>query len=350
MAKTVKWVGSHVEVDPPKNPLKITGTRLAAILNLNHWNSPFKAWCEITRTYKEPFTDTIYTIAGKTIEPKQAMYMKKSYAMTNIVTPEDVYGKDHFRKTKGDFFPDEPITGGMWDYLLTDKENYPTHVLEMKTTKRIEDWKDDIPEYYAIQAALYAFLLGIDNVIMVCSMLEDADYEHPEQYIPCIDNTIVRPFKVSERYPNFPLMIAQAEQWWKDHVETGISPDYDEKIDADTLKALRTNDIAPDGDISALIAEGEKLAAEIDANKAEIADAEKRLKTIKDTVKRYLEGKYRDGDKTVTHTGQNYVWTVSRTESTELDTDAMKQDGIYDKYNTVAKVSTRLTVAKKKGE
>ena len=75
----ITWKEGHIEVAPPKRPLKITGTRLAAIMGLNVWNSPFKAWCEITRTYKEPFTDTIYTIAGKTIEPKQAEYMKKSY-------------------------------------------------------------------------------------------------------------------------------------------------------------------------------------------------------------------------------------------------------------------------------
>lgn len=348
MAAKVKWVGSHVEVDPPKKPLKITGTRLAAILGFNKWRTPFECWCEITRTYKEPFEDTIYTIAGKTIEPKQAEYMKRCYAMVNMVTPTDIYGEDYFKKTWGDFFPNEPILGGAFDYLLTDKDDIPTNVLEMKTTKRAEDWQDDIPEYYAIQAALYAFLLGIDDVIMVCSFLEDADYEHPENFVPSVRNTIVRPFKVSKRYPEFRLMVGQALDWWKKHVVTGISPDYDEKADADTLKALRTNNIDTTGDIDQLIAEGERLTEEIAEATAAVADKEKRLKAIKTAVKQYLEGQFRDGDKTVTKTTERFEWVLGKTVSTELDTDRMKADGIFDQYNTKIKETTRLTVGKKK--
>lgn len=61
-------------------------------------------WCAITKTYEKPFEDTIYTAAGKAIEPKQAEYMKKSYGM-DLITPTDRYGEDYFNKTWGDFFP-----------------------------------------------------------------------------------------------------------------------------------------------------------------------------------------------------------------------------------------------------
>ena len=117
----MKWNPDHtIKVDPPKRPKKCTGTRFASILGMNPWSSPFKTWCEITRTYEEPFEDTIYTLAGKTIEPKQAEYMKKAYFMTNLITPTDKWGPDYFNKTHGDFFPDFDVIGGMWDYLLTD--------------------------------------------------------------------------------------------------------------------------------------------------------------------------------------------------------------------------------------
>jgi hypothetical protein len=95
----MNWIDGHIVVDPPKKPLKITGTRFAAILGYNKWSTPFKCWCEITRTYKEPFVDTIYTAAGKVIEPKQAEYMKTSYAMYNLKTPTDIFGEDYFKKT-----------------------------------------------------------------------------------------------------------------------------------------------------------------------------------------------------------------------------------------------------------
>ena len=113
----IKWLeGNRIQIAPPKKTKKITGTRFATILGLNPWSTAFEMWCAITKTYEKPFEDTIYTIAGKTIEPKQAAYMKKSYAM-DIITPTDIWGKDYFNKTWGDFFPDSPHLGGMWDYL-----------------------------------------------------------------------------------------------------------------------------------------------------------------------------------------------------------------------------------------
>ena len=329
----MKWIDGHLEVAPPKKPLKITGTRFAAILGFNKWSTPFKCWCEITRTYKEPFVDTIYTAAGKVIEPKQAEYMKTSYAMYNLKTPTDIFGEDYFKKTHGDFFGEVPVFGGMWDYRLDDENGKPTAVLEMKTTKRSEDWADDIPEYYALQAALYAYLLGIDDVIMVASFLDNKDYEAPENFVPSANNTITVEFKVSQRYPDFHRMVAQAQAWWTTHVVTGISPDYDEKQDADILKALRTNEVPADTNIDALIAEAEGLKAELEAVYATVADKEKRLKTVTDQIKKSLVGAFRPHDIAVEHKGGQYIWSVSKSESSEIDKAALEADGLLDKYS-----------------
>ena len=329
----MNWIDSHIEVTPPKKPLKITGTRFAAILGYNKWSTPFKCWCEITRTYKEPFVDTIYTAAGKVIEPKQAEYMKTSYAMYNLKTPTDIFGENYFKKTFGDFFGDTKILGGMWDYLLYDENGKPSAVLEMKTTKRSEDWANDIPEYYALQAALYAYLLGVDDVIMVASFLDTKDYEKPEEFVPSANNTITVEFKVSERYPNFNVMINTALYWWETHVVTGISPDYDEKLDADFLKALRTNNITPDTNIDALIAEAEELKAKLETVYATVVDDEKRLKTVTDQIKKYLTGAFRPHDIAVERKGGQYIWSVSKHESSEIDKAALEADGLLDKYS-----------------
>ena len=329
----MNWIDGHLEVTPPKKPLKITGTRFAAILGYNKWSTPFKCWCEITRTYKEPFVDTIYTAAGKVIEPKQAEYMKTSYAMYNLKTPTDIYGDNYFKKTWGDFFGDVPVFGGMWDYLLYDENGKPSAVLEMKTTKRSEDWADDVPEYYALQAALYAYLLGVDDVIMVASFLDTKDYEAPEKFVPSANNTITVEFKVSERYPDFERMVTLALMWWNAHVVTGISPKYDEKKDADFLKALRTNDLPPDANIDALITEAESLKAELEAVYASVADKEKRLKEVTEQIKKHLVGAFRPHDIAVEHKGGQYIWSVSKTVSQELDKAAIQADGLFDKYS-----------------
>lgn len=345
----MEWLDNKIKVDAPKRPKKITGTRFASILGLNAWNTPFKTWCEITRTYEEPFEDTIYTLAGKAIEPKQAEYMKKSYFMTNLVTPADLWGEDYFKKTWGDFFPDVKIFGGMWDFILRGRDGKPSAVLEMKTSKRVEDWKDDVPEYYALQAALYAYLLGCEQVHMVASFLEEKDYDHPEDFKPSAKNTTVISFKLHERYPDFEVeYIEPALDWWRTYVETGISPEYDEKADADVLKALRT--LTPDAsdDRDALIAEAEELKAEIDAHAAEIKAKEDRYKAITDALKKEAVKDWKDGIKNVEIPGSRYVWTISRSESRKVDSDALKKDGLFEKYSkpdTTYKITAKAVKA-----
>lgn len=328
----MKWLDSNqIQITPPKRTKKVTGTRFATILGLNPWSTPFEMWCAITKTYEKPFEDTIYTVAGKTIEPKQAEYMKKSYGM-DLITPADRYGEDYFDKTWGDFFPENPILGGMWDYLGLDENGTVDTVLEMKTTKRIEDWLNDAPEYYALQAALYAYLLGVDNVIMVASFLEEKDYADPSKYVPNIKNTITVEFKVSERYPDFERMVAEVKSWWGEYVAGGISPVYDEKKDAEILAALRTHNLTPDTDIDALIKEAEGLKTEVDKAYTAIADKEKRLKEINDIIKEHAMKQFRDGDKKVEIKGSTYTWTVSRSETATIDKKALEADGLLEKY------------------
>ena len=339
----MKWLDSkQIQITPPKRTKKATGTRFATILGLNPWSTPFEMWCAITKTYEKPFEDTIYTIAGKTIEPKQAEYMKKSYGM-DLITPTDRYGQDYFNKTWGDFFPENPYFGGMWDYLGVDENGTVDTVLEMKTTKRIEDWQNDAPEYYALQAALYAYLLGVDNVIMVASFLEEKDYEDPSKFVPNIKNTITVEFKVSERYPDFERMVAEVKSWWGEYVTGGISPVYDEKKDAEILAALRTHNLTPDTDIDALIKEAEGLKKEVDTTTAAIADKEKRLKEISDIIKEHAMTQFRDGDKKVEIKGSTYTWTVSRSETTTIDKKALEADGLLEKYQKKSE-QYRITV------
>lgn len=332
----MEWLdGNRIQIVPPKRPKKLTATRFATVLGLNPWSSPFEVWCAVTRTWEKPFEDTKFTRAGKAIEPKQAAYMKDTYMMSNLVTPTEIWGEDYFHKTYGDFFPEQKILGGMYDFLLYGKNGKPTTVLEMKTTGRVEDWKDDIPEYYALQAALYAYLLGVDDVIMVASFLEPKDYDDPEKFVCSGENTITRPFKVSERYPDFEKKyVKPALKWWKDFVESGISPAFDERKDAEILKALRTNNLSPETDMAALVKEAEDLKTKLDAHAAEVAEDEKRYKVLTDMIKKAAIAQFRDGDKKVSIAGSAYNWEVSRTSTTKIDKDAMKADGILAKYTT----------------
>ena len=336
----------RIKVDPPKKPKKLTATRFATIMGLNAWSTPFSAWCEMTRTYEAPFEETIYTNAGKVIEPKVCEYLRNRYFM-DIKSPTDVYGPDYFRKTWGDFFPDVEGLGGMWDFLGDD------FVVEVKTTKRVEDWKGvdgkvEPPIYYKLQASLYAYLLGFDNVVMTCSFLEDKDYVNPEAFVPDVNNTVVIEFKVSEAFPTFKeSYIDPAMRFWNENVLTGISPAFDEKKDAEILKVLRKNVAeVEDVDIIKLIAEGDRLQAQIDKAKAKIEDKEKRLKEVNDLVKESMVKLFRDGDKHVEIKGSAYTWDVRRDVSKSFDKKAFEADqpGVYDQY---VKESPKYVLTKK---
>lgn len=342
----------RIKVNPPKKPKKLTATRFATIMGLNAWSTPFSAWCEMTRTYEEPFEDNIYTVAGKVIEPKICEYLKNRYFM-DIKSPTDVYGADYFKKTWGDFFPDSEALGGMWDFLGDD------FVVEVKTTKRVEDWKGadgkvEPPIYYKLQASLYAYLLGFDDVVMTCSFLQDKDYVNPEAFVPNVDNTVVIEFKVSEEFPTFKeSYIEPALKFWRDHVLTGISPEFDEKKDAEILKVLRKNVTeAEDADIAKLMAEGDKLRASIDKAEEKIADKKKRLKEIEDTVKKSMVNQFRDGDKKVEIGTSKYTWTLTKSERNSLDSTALKKElpDVFKKYTKTTDVYTLKTVEVKPEE
>jgi predicted phage-related endonuclease len=353
--KDIKWVGNHISVEPIAKNKKITGTHFPTVLGVNPFSSPFEVWCRCTRTYEIPFEGNKYTNAGQIIEPKVFDFLRKSMGFGDrVITPEDVYGKDHFKKTWGDFYPNTAIFGGMWDALIIDDDRKVECVVEIKTVQvdgrsgSLEDrWKDgEAPHYQALQAALYAHLLGVDKVLMVAVALEDkkGDYEHPEQVIPSYanENVYTDEFRVSERYPNFDLYIEQATAWWNAHVLTGVSPDFDEKKDAEILKALRTNSINPESDISAIVAEAEQLTTEIDEVTATVAEKEKRLKVLTEQIKKYALEQFRDGDTKVSIPGQRFEFVLSKSNTTELDKDALKADGLWEKYNK-PKTNYRLT-------
>ena len=353
--KDIKWNGTSIKTDVPAKPKKITGTHFPTILGVNPFSSPFEVWCRCTRTFEIPFEGNQYTNAGQIIEPKVFDFLRKSMGFGNrVVTPEDVYGKDHFKKTWGDFYPDTPIFGGMWDALIYDDNGKPECVVEIKTVRvdgrsgSLEQrWKDgEAPHYQALQASLYAYLLGIDKVLMVAVTLseKEGDYEHPESVVPSYanENVYTDEFRVSERYPNFDMYIEQATAWWKAYVLTGISPDFDEKKDAEILKALRTNTLSPDTDISVLVAEAEQLSSEIEQVTTTVVEKEKRLKALTERIKKYALGQFREGDTTVSIHGKHFDFVLSKSETTEIDKEALKADGLYDKYNK-PKTNYRLT-------
>ena len=360
--KELKWNGSTAIVEPPKKPKKITGTHFPTVIGVNPFSTDFEVWCRCTRTYEKPFEGNKYTEAGQIIEPKVFDFLRNSMGFGDrVVTPEDVYGKDHFKKTWGDFYPNVSIYGGMWDALIKDEKGNIEYVVEIKTVQvdgrsgsLEERWKDgEAPHYQALQASLYAHLLGVNKVLMVAVALEDkkGDYEHPEQVVPSYanGNVYIDEFKVSERYPNFDMYIEKATAWWNAYVLTGISPEFDEKKDAEILKALRTSSVdvsntPTNTPITQLLEKAESLKYEIETTMNALKSEQDELKAILEQIKKYALEQFRDGDTKVSIKGNRYEWVLSKSNTTELDKEALEADGLLEKY-TKSKTNYRLTTS-----
>jgi predicted phage-related endonuclease len=343
--------------EPPKKVKKITGTRFAAILGLNPWSSPFEVWCDMTGTYKIPFEDSKYTIAGKVIEPKVIAYLDEKYhygkqSKRVLKDPDEYFGKTkeqmHF-----DHFPENKVFGGMWDARTK------TIVYELKTTKRVEDWmhgsKLDAPIYYKLQGALYAYLLGLDRFRMVLSVVEEKDYEHPEDFEPTPENTSVIDYRISTEFPQFEQYIETCNEWLENYITTPISPEWTNgRNDTEIVKALTTAHTSPKGDddsqtnrITVIMDEIEPLQAEIDATAELIADKEKRLKKLKEQLKPELQKQMKDSDKKIVLDGFDYLFELSKIPASGVDTDQLKADGLYDTYKKSG-FTLKLTINRRK--
>lgn len=341
----MEWLeGNRIRVEPPKRPKKITGTRYGAVLGRNPWKTPFAAWCEITRTYEKPFETSPEMEAGKIIEPKQAEYLRKAYAMTDLKTPTDLYGEGYFKRMRGDFFHNYEVFGGMWDYLVTDKHSNPTLVVECKTTKRAEDWRGTVPLYYRMQLELYAYLLDVQEAVMVATFLDEGDYAHPEDFVVSASNTDVRDIDLD--YRHIEQEIGSAMTWWREHVETGISPPYDEEKDAVILKALRTKDAPTTEELAEILSEAETIKATIDETNSGLRDLSKRYEELQGRIKTYLQAHFGENDQRVIIPGANWNWVLSRSTRTDVDKALMQKNGIWDAY-AVTKPQYRLTTEKR---
>jgi hypothetical protein len=140
--------------------------------------------------------------------------------------------------------------------------------------------------------------------------------------------------------------MAYANEWWNAYVLSGISPEIDQKADEKILRQLRIQ--RPDEDENTTLGGIIGLLDEKEAELLHIREEngldtlEDEIKALKEALKRTLTEGMGEHDNKV----EVGSWSLSKTERTSVDTDALKADGLYDKY---AKTSVSYTL-KKKGE
>lgn len=330
----------HIELEKKPTRFKyITGTRFASCLGLNPYSTPFQIFCECTRLVTPPFEETIYTKAGRTIEPKQREYISKKFP--NIVSPEDYFG-EIFDKVRWNFFKDEDKPfAGCWDAVSTkDNRRDIAMVVEFKTASDPRKWNNNqIPVYYLLQGGLYAKLLGLDRVLFVASFLDKLDYAHPEDFVPNEDNTIMLVKKLNEiviekdgQLFTIDDLFEQAKDFWETYVKTGVSPEFDEKKDKEYLDIIRTSKPINDNSLEELCDSAKELVENIEKLKDStgITSMEKELKTIEASIKQGLMNRLQEGETKATC--KQYKLSGTTTMKFNEKLFAEKHPNTYDKF------------------
>lgn len=284
----------RIVIEPPKQRNRITGHRISTVLGLNKWSTPFQAWCEITKLLKAPFEETKYTHAGKIIEPKLIKYVSSKFP--NIVSIEEYYGANIDKYKYNNFVEDSNVFGGVIDAVSTlDDLKTITMIVECKTSSKPQDWvNNQVPVDYLLQGALYSYLKGLDRVMFACTFLDDMDYVHPEKFVVSDENTILVVKKLKDilipingEYLNIEEIMEFGKKWWDEYIETGVSPEFDEKTDKEYLDIIRSSKPCEDNELIDVCEEALALSKEI--KELEVSSGLKAkqdlLKTLESSIK-----------------------------------------------------------------
>lgn len=341
--------------EPPKQKLRITGHRIASVLGLNQYQSGFGAWAEITKLVKLPFEDNKYTLFGKTVEPKLINMVREKFP--NVMSIEEYYGVNIERYKYNNFIEDSNIFGGIIDAVATkDDLKTLTMIVECKTSSKPQTWgNNQVPIDYLLQGCLYSYLKGLDRVLFICCFPQDLDYNHPEQFLPNESNTIMVVKKIKDvRIPmpngdliTFEEAIHYCEEWWDKYVETGVSPEFDEKLDKEYLDIIRTSKPLNDSSLEDLCDRAKELSEEIETLKENsgLNSKEKELKTIEESIKQGLMNNLQEGETKISC--KQYSLNGSIKEKFNEKKFAKDKPDIYNKY-LEKELTYRLT--KNKGE
>lgn len=252
----IKDESIHLSIDflneNKKKFKKITGSRLASILNLNQYNSPLKTWMMMTNIYFEEMDETL-SITGNIVEP-----ILRDYVVKNMGIKYKDYNP---YSVKWDVFKENKIFGGIPDGEPVDEngnflydQNIP--MIEIKTTSidslvykkvdgvlrmqkdtnnvplvkiekgKLQDWYVDgklsIPKEYELQLSLYLYLRNAPKGLFVIGFLEKEDYATPNNFDPT--NRKIEYALIELNRKEFEKVIEKCTDWYKRHIECGISP------------------------------------------------------------------------------------------------------------------------------
>ena len=263
------------------------------------------------------------------------------FTITTNLGIEAYYGNNFKAYQYNNFINDSNIFGGVIDAVCTEDDMKTlTAIIECKTSSKPHLWENNsVPIEYLLQGAEYVYLKNLDRIVFICAFLQDNDYNHPENFKPDENNTIfvVKKLKdivveVNGKLMSFQEVIDYCEEWWHKYIETGISPEFDEKKDKQYLDIIRTSSPAKDNDLDTLCNYAKELKKKISdiITTNGLDSLEKELKTIENAIKEKMIDNLQDGETKMAYKQYKLSGSISK----KFDAKGFQQDHpkTYDKY------------------
>ena len=138
--------------------------------------------------------------------------------------------------------------------------------------------------------------------------------------------------ELNGEYLSIDELMEKAKEFWENYVVTGISPEFDEKLDKQYLDIIRTSQPINDSSLEEMCEKAMSLEDRLNELKEEykINELEKELKTLQDNIKQGMIDSLQDGE-TKTSCGS---YKLSGSVSKKFDSNLFKKDHpkTYDKY------------------
>ena len=314
--------GQYKIIDEKPYIGKMTGTMLGGIMSKSQWDTPFKVASKLLRLYDEHI-DNSSVRAGKYLEPVILNYLDKSKRLENtqaeVLFPHYEEGSHLDWKSH---FDDEYFSGHIDAVAghVTDAR-MGIGIVENKTTVNPEawDWVNSIPPTnYWLQASLYAYFLGYDTIYFTVGILTQDERDNPLKFVPNEDNVKIMQVGL---YPDFESVLDRCREWYIAYIKQGVTPvpDLDNPIDRDVDSVL-TAQISTMDDVLPYF----KLYVEMSEKYNQMG---KELDELKKHITVFLDSFNLNG---IGNSALYYSYKSMSRKS--VDTDRMKQDGIYEHY------------------
>lgn len=312
-------------IDPNQDRTKfIGGSEIAAIMGLSRWETPLSVWAQKTGKLTKDLSDNEAVEMGIDLEPFVA---KKFMQRTGKKVKVDERDFTH---------PDYPFMKSHIDRWVLNEDGA---TLEAKTCSawKANEWEgQEIPDEYYLQsnwnAGIVAAHRGEDPKSgYIAVLIGGQSFRH-------------KPVKFSQVL--FDKQVSMVKDFWENYVLKDVAP-VAISDDKDTLVELFP-DSRPDtlrkvsGDEAELELYVNQLAVDSMEGKSQIKDIVKDVDVAENTLRQLIE----DGEGI--ETGQFKV-TWKTQDSTSVDTEAMKDDEIYEKYKKTKQIRV-LRIKEKKGK